>query len=251
MIRLLLLLFAGYGVVMSAIFARRGARPTAASPSDRGARAPIRKILIIGATGGTGRELVKQGLAQGYEVAAFVRDPAKLQTTHPQLQIVRGDVLDDAAVEAAVRGQDAVLSSLGHRRLFVPSRTQSEGTRNVIRAMETHGVRRFICETALGLGSSAGKLGLFATFFFLPVVLPIYFWDKSRQEKLVAESRLDWVLVRPGVLTNEAPRGTYCHGHDVGSYISTGRVSRADVADFMLRQLNEDTYLHAAPGIVW
>ena len=249
MIRLLLLLFAGYGLTYSAVMARRGARP-APSPRNATRRPPVRRILIVGATGGTGRELVKQALEKNYEVTAFVRDPARLEMTHPQLKIIRGDVLDYAAVEAAVRDQDAVLSALGHRRLYVPSRTQSEGTRNVIRAMETQGVRRFICETALGLGSSAGGLGLFATFFFIPVVLPIYFWDKSRQEKLVAASNLDWVLVRPGVLTDGPKRGIYQHGEDVGSYFSTGRVSRADVADFMLSQLTDDTYVRSTPGIL-
>jgi putative NADH-flavin reductase len=211
----------------------------------------IRRILVIGATGGTGREIVAQALEQGYEVTALVREPAKLQLTNPQLTVLRGDVLDPQSLDAAVRGQDAVLSALGHRQLYVPSRVQSEGTLNVIRAMEAHGVRRFVCETAIGLGNSAGRLGLFATFFFIPVVLPVYFWDKSRQENVVAESSLDWVLVRPGVLTNGERRGVYRHGVEVGSYIATGKIGRGDVADFMLKQLTDEQYVRRAPAVIW
>ena len=83
------------------------------------------------------------------------------------------------------------------------------------------------------------------------MVLPIYFWDKSRQERAISESELDWTIVRPGILTNGAKRGTYQHGENVGSYIIPGLISRADVADFMLNQLTDDTYVRKAPGLVW
>ena len=110
---------------------------------------------------------------------------------------------------------------------------------------------RFVCETSLGLGNSVGRMGLLGTFFVLPVILVIYFWDKSRQEQVIAASPLEWVIVRPGVLTNGAKRGVYRHGHNVGSYIWPARSGRADVADFMLNQLTEDQYLQTAPGVVW
>ena len=211
----------------------------------------MQRILVVGATGGTGQQLVRQALERGYEVTALVRDPAKLPFAHPQLKIVQGDVLDYASISRAIAGQDAVVSALGHRRLWVPSSVQSEGTRNVLRAMKEHGVQRFVAETALGLGSSAGRMGLFGTLLFLPIALPIYFWDKSRQERIISASNLEWVIVRPGILTNGAKRGVYRHGENVGSYIIPGRISRADVADFMLNQLTDDTYLHKAPGLVW
>ena len=242
--------YLAYAIAISLAMARRGLWSRPAEAEGKSNPQPIRRVLIIGATGGTGRELVSQGLEQGYEVTALVRDPARLQMTHPRLKIVRGDVLNRNSLSEAVRVQDAVLSALGHRRLFVPSRVQSAGTRNIVRAMEAQGVRRFICETAIGLGNSAGRLGLFSTLFFIPVVLPIYFWDKSRQEQVVAESALDWVLVRPGVLTNAGKRGVYRHGVNVGSYILTGTIGRADVADFMLKQLSDDRYLRRAAAVV-
>ena len=92
-------------------------------------------------------------------------------------------------------------------------------------------------------------MGLFGTLLFLPLVLPVYFWDKSRQEQIIGGSGVDWVIVRPGILTNGPKRGTYRHGENVGSYILSASTSRADVADFMLQQLTDDTYLHKAPGL--
>lgn len=206
-------------------------------------------MLIVGATGGTGRQLVAQALERGHTVTVLVRTPAKLEITHEHLQVLQGDVLDYASVEAAVRGQGAVISALGHKRYFGPTRILSEGTRNLLRAMEAQSVPRLICETSLGLGNSAGRMGLYYTLFVIPVILPFYFWDKARQERLIEASRVEWVIVRPGALTNGPKRTTYRHGHDIGSFVRTVRISRADVADFMLNQLTRDTYLRTAPGV--
>ena len=117
--------------------------------------------------------------------------------------------------------------------------------------MEAHGVRRFVCETALGIGYSVGRMGLYYTLFVVPIILPFYFWDKTRQEQVIANSRADWIIVRPGALTNSAARGRYRHGPAVGSYLRTVRISRADVAAFMLDQLTNRTYVGATPGIGW
>jgi uncharacterized protein YbjT (DUF2867 family) len=92
-------------------------------------------------------------------------------------------------------------------------------------------------------------MGLYYTFFVIPVILPLYFWDKTRQERLIAASNVEWVIVRPGALTNGDRRGLSRHGRQVGNFLWTVRVSRADVADFMLNQLADDTYLRTAPGV--
>ena len=239
-----------YAIVLSAALARAGHRSQAV-PSGGAPHRPPSKLLIIGATGGTGRQLVTQALERGYAVTALVRDPSKLRVDHPQLTVVQGDVLDGGAVDAAMRGQEAVLSALGHKRYFYPTRILSEGTRNILRAMETHGVPRLVCETSLGIGDSAGRMGLYYTFFVIPLILPFYFWDKTRQEKLIAASNVEWVIVRPGVLNHGDKRGRSRHGRHVGSFLLTVRVSRADVADFMLNQLASDTYLRTAPGVAW
>jgi putative NADH-flavin reductase len=246
LLRLILL----YAVALSIGLRWRGLR-SAPEQADRATNAPPHRILVVGATGGTGRQLVAQALDRGYDVTALVRDPSALSVEHPRLRVVRGDVLDYPSVEAAVRGQDAVLSALGHKRFFQPSRILSEGTRNILRGMETQGVPRFVCETALGIGNTAGRMGLYYTFIVLPFVLPFYFWDKTRQERLIAASAVQWIIVRPGALTNGPKRGRCRHGRTIGSFLWTVRISRADVAEFMLNQLTDNSYLRAAAGVCW
>jgi putative NADH-flavin reductase len=209
------------------------------------------RILIVGATGGTGRELVSQALERGHLVTAFVRTPKRVGARHQRLAVAQGDVLDYGSLDAAVVGQGAALSALGHKRWFYPNRILSTGTRNLVRAMETKGVRRLVCETALGIGDSRGRAGLYYTLFVAPFVLPFYFRDKERQEEIIRASPLDWVIVRPGRLTNGRRRRRYRHGSDVGHWLWTCRISRADVAEFMLRQLGDDTYLRRSPGVCW
>ena len=206
-------------------------------------------LLIIGATGGTGRELVEQALSQGHTVTAFVRNPAKVKIEHERLTVVKGNILEYDSVENAVKGKDAVLSVLGHKRWLVKNTILSEGTKNIIQAMEKHGVKRLVCETALGIGDSRGKLGLYYTLFVIPFLLYFYFKDKELQERYIRESNLDWTIVRPGQLTNGRKRGVYRHGSHVGSRFFTVRVSRADVADFMLKQLTDKSYLLKTSGI--
>jgi uncharacterized protein YbjT (DUF2867 family) len=209
------------------------------------------RILVIGAAGGTGRQLVQQALEQGHQVTALVRNPAKLRMEHPNLRVLKGDVLDYGSIEPAMRGQNAVLCALGHKQLFYPTTILSEGTRNIVRAMVAGGVPRLINASSLGIGNSVGRLGLLYTFVIIPLILPFYFWDKKRQEKVIEASELDWVIVRPGILNNQQARGLYRHGRHIGSFLWHVRISRADVADFMLKQLNDDTYVGSAAGVCW
>jgi len=212
---------------------------------------PLVRLLVIGATGGTGRALVEQALERGHVVTAFVRKPSRLRVQHERLAIARGNVLDYASVETAVRGQDAVLCALGHKRWLSPTRILSDGTRNIIRAMESQSVRRLVCETSLGIGDSWGRMGLYYTLFVGVCILPFYFHDKTRQERLIRASPLEWIIVRPGALTNGRKRGAYRHGRRIGHPLWTVRISRADVADFMLNQVVDDRYLRSAVGVCW
>lgn len=245
-----LLVFLAYALVLSIALAFAGYR-SSRTTQVRHSGKPPQKILIIGATGGTGRQLISQALARGYAVTALVRKPSRLAIEHPQLTILQGDVLEPDTIDAAMRGQDAVVSALGHKRYLGPSRILSEGTRNILEAMQAQHVPRFVCETSLGIGDSAGRMGLYYTFFTIPVILPFYFWDKTRQERLIAASDIDWVIVRPAILNNGAKRGRCRSGHRIGNFIWGARISRADVADFMLDQLVDNTYLRQAPGLSW
>ena len=205
-------------------------------------------LLIVGATGGTGQQLVTQALERGYRVTALVRRLPRAEAP-PGLTPAVGDVLDPASLDQAMLGQEAVLSALGHKRWLGPTHILSEGTRNLITAMGRHGVRRFVCETALGIADSWWQMGLYYTLFVRPVILPFYFGDKVRQEAVVRASDLDWTIVRPGVLTNGPRRGRYRQGARVGHWLWTVRISRADVAAFMLDQLTDRRYVRAAVGL--
>jgi putative NADH-flavin reductase len=209
------------------------------------------KLLIIGGTGGTGRELVKQALEQGHHLTALVRNPARIKTRHQNLNIIKGNVLDLQKVEEVVAGQDAVLSALGHKRFFIKTNILSRGTKNIIDAMEKYNVKRFICITSLGINDSRFKLGLYYTLFVIPFIIFFYFLDKAKQEKLIQGSNLNWTIVRPGQLTNGRKRGKYKHGLDLGNYILTKMISRADVAHFMLSQLNDSTYFRKTPAVTY
>jgi putative NADH-flavin reductase len=207
------------------------------------------RVLIVGASGGTGRALVQQALARGDAVTALVRNAARLPIADPSLTVVLGDVMKPETLDAAVRGQDAVLSALGHKQWFYPTRILSIGTQNLIDAMRRHGVRRLIVETALGVGDAWWQMGLYYTLFVKVFILPFYFFDKGRQEALVRVSGLDWTLVRPGALNNGPRRGVYRQGPRVGHWLRTVRVSRADVAAFMLDQVTDHRYVGSAVGI--
>jgi putative NADH-flavin reductase len=206
------------------------------------------RLLVFGSTGGTGREIVRQALEQGHNVTAFARNPARLGLTHERLKTAPGDVFDYASIERAVRGHDAVLSALGTRKLGKTS-VLSSGTRHIVRAMEAALVRRFVCESSLGVGDSSGQMGALYTYLVIPLFLRNIYADKEVQERIVRESSLDWIVVRPAVLTNGPRTGLYRAGFDSSDRSIAGKISRADVADFMLKQVSDDTYLRQTPGL--
>jgi putative NADH-flavin reductase len=218
---------------------------------DRGLsneRGETMKVLIFGSTGSVGREVVQQALDQGHTVTAFARNPAKLNIKHAKLKLVQGDVMDLAAVEQAVQGQDAVLcvlGSSGKRKGTI----RSEGTRQIIRAMEKVGVHRLICQTTLGAGDSWENLNFFWKYIMFGGILRDVFADHERQENFIKQSSLDWTIVRPGAFTDGTRTGQYRHGFPGTDKTTKLKISRADVADFILKQLADDSYLHKTPGL--
>jgi putative NADH-flavin reductase len=209
------------------------------------------KLLIFGATGGTGRLLVEQALEQGHAVTAFVRNPAAFDVKHKNLQVVKGDVLNADSVLQAMGNHEAVISAIG----MPANKTgtlRSTGTLNIIRAMEKTGMRRLISLASLGYGDSRATLdrtGFFFKYIIVPFVLKKGFADHALQEQYIKESSLDWTIVRPGNLTDGPYTGVYKHGFAANDKSLKIKVSRADVADFMLKQVDSLRYLKKTPGV--
>lgn len=206
-----------------------------------------KRILIFGATGGTGKELVRQALASGNNVTAFVRTPEKLKISHNNLQIIKGDVLNDQDVLNAMKDQDVVFCNLGMPAADKSS-LRTEGTTNIVRAMEAKGVKRFVCQTSLGFGDSKEVLPWHMKYLIVPFILKNAFKDHESQEAVIAKSNLHWTIVRPGNMTNGKLTRTYKHGFKPTEKIKL-KVSRADVAHFMLSQIDDDKYLRKKVGI--
>jgi putative NADH-flavin reductase len=199
------------------------------------------KILVVGATGPTGQEIISRGSALGHEMTALVR--SHQHSAFPEgVRLFLGDVTNQASLGEAVRGHQAVISSLGTRKL---GRTTlfSEGTRNLVASMKTAGVSRFICITGIGAGKSRGHGGFFYDRILQPLLLKAIYTDKDRQEDIVRSSGLDWTIVRPGQLTNGLRTGAYREIYDVAG-VTIGRISRADVADSILKNLQDPQTHH-------
>jgi len=204
------------------------------------------KLIIFGSTGSIGHHLVQQALEQGYSVTAFTRDASKLDVKNEQVNIVVGNVLDPLSVDDAVTGHDVVLCSLG---AGMKGGVRSEGTKNIIHAMQQSGVKRFICQSSLGVGDSRNNLTLFWKYFMFGLLLRKAYQDHVYQEQYVSQSELDWTIIRPGEFTDGDHTGQYKHGFSAADRSLKLKISRADVADFMLKQINDKTYLYKTPGL--
>ena len=205
-------------------------------------------LIIFGPTGGTGRQLVAQALEQGHTVTGFARRPEKFAQQHEKLQIIKGDVLDFSSVERALQGQDAVLCTLGapatNKKML-----RANGTKNIIHAMKKTAIRRLICQSALGCGDSWHLLPFHYKYLIAPVLLRYVYADHECQENYIKESPIDWTIVRPATLTNGKHTGCYRQDFGATDQSITFKISRADVADFMLKHLTDDTCLHKTPSL--
>lgn len=206
------------------------------------------KLTILGATGRTGQELVEQALEAGHEVVAYVRNPAKLTQEHANLRAVTGDLEDEAALREALHGADAVLSGLGPVG-NKPDYVLGRGMPHVVAAMQAEGVSRIVLSTGAGVRMPGDTPGLFDRFmgFLLNTFAKHVLEDSRRMVTAVVESDLAWTIVRVPVLNDNPATGNVRVGM-VGQGTGT-KLSRADMAAFMLEQVESDKYLHQAPVI--
>jgi putative NADH-flavin reductase len=208
------------------------------------------RVLIIGASKGVGLETVRQALAAGHRVRAFARSADAIRLQDARLDKFRGDALKAADVEAALEGVDVVIQALGvgFGDLFRPVRLFSDATRVLVRAMQAKGVRRLIAVTGFGAGDSRKAIGLLQSLPY-SLVFGRAYDDKSEQERLIRQSSLEWTIARPGVLTDGRRTGRAKILADPSQW-RNGMISRADVADFLVRQIEDRTYLRKAPVLV-
>lgn len=208
------------------------------------------KILILGATGATGRLIVSAAVAKGYDVVALVRSKAKAADL-VGAELIEGDARDPASLKRAIAGCDAVVSSLGTAMSpFKEVTLLSTATRALVDVMTEQNILRLVCITGLGAGDSRGHGGFFFDRLFLPLMLRKVYEDKDRQEDVIRASTLDWTIVRPTVLNDKSARGHVKALTDL-SDVHGGTIARADVAEFVVQQLTTDTWLRKAPLITW
>ncbi|HEY6445693.1 MAG TPA: SDR family oxidoreductase [Acidobacteriaceae bacterium] len=210
------------------------------------------KIVVFGASGGTGQELLKQGVAAGHEVTAFVRDP-KSVTGGERLRVVVGDARDAKAVALALAGQDAVLSALGARTLSDET-LLPESMTHILAAMRQNGVRRLVVLGASGVWPGAEKrLSRVAQIFLRVIqatVLKKPFHSQRKMQEMVRVSDTEWTVVQPPRLLNRPGRGTWrVDGEALPANGTT--IARADVATFMLQQLTTQEWVRKSPFVAW
>jgi putative NADH-flavin reductase len=209
------------------------------------------RVLIIGASKGIGLETTRQALAAGHTVRAFARSAADIYISDSKLEKVRGDALRSKDIVAAVKGMNAVIQALGVGLvdLFLPVHLFSNATEILVAAMQAQGVKRLIGVTGFGAGDSRASINCLQ-------LLPFRFFlgraydDKDVQERLIKKSALDWTIARPGVLTNGSRTGNY-KVLERRSQWRNGIISRADVADFLVRQIEDRAYIRKTPVLVY
>lgn len=210
------------------------------------------KILVFGASGRTGQELVRQGLEAGHQVSAFVRNPASIDPK-PGLRVIQGDVFDPEQVASAVEGQDAIFTALGARTLGAND-LLPKSSANIIAGMKRHGVRRLIVLGAAGAYRNAGKYEgaptRFMLFLLKRTLLKHPFKNSAIQQQQVEASGLDYTVVLPPRLTDDKQVGSYRVLPD-GLPRGGAMLSRADLAEFMLKQLSDPEWVRKTPYVAY
>lgn len=208
------------------------------------------KILIIGATRGIGKALLETALEDNHDVTVLARTPEKIGVSHPQLRIVKGDALEPESIKAAAEGQEAICSCLGVPVTFKPVDLFSQAARNILDAVKQHPGQKYIAVSGIGAGDSKGHGGFLYDTIFKPLFLRTIYVDKDREEEIIKGSGVDWMIVRPAGLTNGKRTGQYHIFNDLQG-VTSKRISRLDVADFILNQLKTPTQFGKTPLITY
>ena len=208
-------------------------------------------ILVIGARGGIGREVTSAALNSGHSVRAFSRSADKGISETDQLEPWPGDATKESDVDAALQGIEVVVQTLGvaATELFKPVSLFSKSTRILVDVMQRHNVKRLIAVTGYGAGDSRDTISLLQALPFRALLGRAYD-DKDVQEHLIKKSDLDWTIVRPGILTNAPHSGRYRVLYEPSQW-RNGVVGRADVADFIVRAIDDREMVGKEPVLIW
>lgn len=209
---------------------------------------PMSKIVILGATGPTGRHIVQQAVSRGHDVTILVRSPQKAAELKG-VKLVVGDARDEKALRQALKGRDAVISALGTPASpFRDVTLLSTATKALVKAMAAEHVSRLVAITGVGAGDSRGHGGALFDHAIFPLLLRKVYEDKNRQEDIIRASGLDWTIVRPTILTNKKGTKAVRALTDLQDFHG-GNIAREDVATFVLDQLSSDRWRHQSPLI--
>jgi putative NADH-flavin reductase len=212
----------------------------------------VSTVLIVGSSRGIGLETVKCALKAGHNVRALARSAARIPVSHPNLEKITGHALDLGTIKEALARVNVVIQTLGvdfsPEIIFRGTRLFSVATRVLTTAMEETGVKRLICVTGLGAGNSRNKGGFLYNLAFHLFLERVYS-DKDAQEWIISKTALQWVIARPAILTDGPRTRTYRVLVDPEEWRS-GFISRADVADFLVKQINDDTLLGKSPVLI-
>ncbi len=204
------------------------------------------KVLVIGAAGKTGRAVVEQAVAAGHQVTAFVRQAKEYQGP-AEVRVVEGDAADGGAMDAAVLGQDAVVDTIGGKTPYKATTLESSAAHTIIAAMQRQGVRRLVVTSMLGVGESTANAPIYERLL-VATFLRGADQDKALMESAVEASGLDWVILRPAILTDDPAAGNVrVFTPETGE--KAHKITRADLAGFMVAQLTTDEHLHQAVAI--
>jgi putative NADH-flavin reductase len=211
--------------------------------------------LLLGATGGTGLQIIEQGLKLGYNIKALVRSPEKITTSHENLFVIKGNPLDAGDIAKALEGNDVLVTALGVPNLMFISKTTlySDSARAVAEDMKLKGASRLVCVSAglTGLKDPNSKLPFFVRYIMGPFVWRTMYQDMAIMEQIFMDSGLDWTIVRPPRLADLPLKGDYAEsdGFDVpGGKMTLGR---ADLADLVLKTLEDNEYIGKAVAVAY
>ena len=207
-------------------------------------------MLIFGATGDTGRLLVSYGLQQNHGITAFARHPSKLKIQHRNLTVVKGDVSNLKIVESALEGHDGAISALGASTPFKRNPMLVKGVDNIVKAMHRQKVSRFIYQSFIGVSEFRSELG-FVFDKLMPIVMSNVIKDHEAKEDSIVNSNLQWTIIRCSMLTHGPATRKYRDGEHITSPFILPAISRADVAEFMIKQLTDNKYNYKKPRLMY